>query len=549
VTRIIVVAISLVVSGWACNETKAFVAKPRLALGSASFVVGSGTSFPADILFIGDTHASNPLAGHHAISDNTAIGERITHVALRPPHLDVWGQEILAWTLAHNRDVKLVVHLGDAANIGCTNELDRFLAVMNGQPRLWVMAPGNHDSLMLGNFAIDRFEGGRWGEECRNRDSDHDEHMDKNAFLERYIAAQNWVVAPSSKSECIQFTPAARGGPRIERAIACAYSDSPHASFIVQQVAMSPRLTMFVLDTSVYSAPPSLTHNGGSEGGLGTQQSAILDAWLADEGRTAAPRSVMFVGHVALDHLDPDSKAQLAEFVREYPVLGYVSAHEHDPTKQLLHPEPATPAHAFPELNVASLLDWPMEYVRASFTRTEEVTRLEFEVRSAAEELDSEPDSNCRAAAALHGPDGTKSWRVSYSEKGDSYTAYVPFRWYNSLTFWRGNRAYDILRAKMYHRLGELLGMPAAGVAGLMDRETHGKPSRDPALLRYERCQVRWASEEESCTRRGAKGNEINWPAPTIPTQVRPTADSASCVSGSVSTGPNSKRSVVWTWH
>jgi hypothetical protein len=99
--------------------------------------------------------------------------------------------------LARNADAKLVVHLGDAANVSCTNEFHRFAKVMLEQRLPWVMAPGNHDSLMMGNFSRQSLEGPFWEDECASRRGIEapDEHMDKNEFLEQYFAAKGWLAA------------------------------------------------------------------------------------------------------------------------------------------------------------------------------------------------------------------------------------------------------------------------------------------------------------------------------------------------------------------
>lgn len=430
--------------------------------------------------------------------------------------MDVWGQQVLAWILGHNKDARLVVHLGDAANIGCTNEFDRFLAVMTAQDRPWVMAPGNHDSLMLGNFSIDRFEGSSWPQECESRGRGSDEHMDKNEFIRRYTTAQGWPLLGTS--ECTELSPAAASGvaPMVERVIACVYDDSPHVSFIVQQVAVSPTLVAIILDTVVFDEPPSLLRQGGTQGGIGAQQPSIVEAWLERETKQATPRSVLMVGHFALDHLDRTSREQLASLVNRYDVLGYVSAHEHDPTKQLLHPDPSNATRSFPELNVASSLDWPMEYVRASFARTATERALSFHVHGASSELDTASDSSCESVTR---------WRIPHDDETQlaySYTAYVPFRWYRSLAaYWLGNRAYGLLRENMYERLGKDLALTKPKLDGIADAELHGGLTADAAIARYERCQARWASEEESQTRYGHFGKEIVWHPPTKATRIR----------------------------
>jgi hypothetical protein len=44
-----------------------------------------------------------------------------------------------------------VVHLGDAADVSCPEELDRFLAIMGRSGKTWFYTPGNHDGYFTGN--------------------------------------------------------------------------------------------------------------------------------------------------------------------------------------------------------------------------------------------------------------------------------------------------------------------------------------------------------------------------------------------------------------
>jgi hypothetical protein len=89
--------------------------------------------------------------------------------------------------------------------------------------------------------------------------------MDKNEFIRRYAAAQRWEL--SGPAECRQLANhAAPVLPRVERVISCMYPESPHASFAIQQVAVTASLIMIVIDTAVYGEPPSLLPELGERG-------------------------------------------------------------------------------------------------------------------------------------------------------------------------------------------------------------------------------------------------------------------------------------------
>jgi len=79
----------------------------------------------------------------------TSVADELTQVAIRPPQLDLFGQDLLreALTMADG----FVLHLGDACDISNTGEFARFAWDMRRASQGWVMAPGNHDGYFFGN--------------------------------------------------------------------------------------------------------------------------------------------------------------------------------------------------------------------------------------------------------------------------------------------------------------------------------------------------------------------------------------------------------------
>ncbi|MHC4390810.1 MAG: hypothetical protein ACYS22_05760, partial [Planctomycetota bacterium] len=63
--------------------------------------------------------------------------------AIRPPQLDLFGQDVLTEALTLTDG--FVLHLGDACDISNTGEFARFAWDMRPIKDGWVMAPGNHD--------------------------------------------------------------------------------------------------------------------------------------------------------------------------------------------------------------------------------------------------------------------------------------------------------------------------------------------------------------------------------------------------------------------
>ena len=78
---------------------------------------------------LADTHNSFPLAPHELGTNNYVI-DGIVGAAIRPPQVELWGARVLDWILRKPRKVDYVVHLGDAANIACTSEFERFVQSM-----------------------------------------------------------------------------------------------------------------------------------------------------------------------------------------------------------------------------------------------------------------------------------------------------------------------------------------------------------------------------------------------------------------------------------
>lgn len=129
----------------------------------------------------------------------------ITHVAIRPPQLDVFADDLFSWILSKNGPEKYVIHLGDATNIACVSEWDRFSRVMEeaneapGGIKGWVMAPGNHDAYLYGvtgggwGWVPFNNVGEQWVKACsqewpiKNGDVKPEWRLTKNALLDKYL--------------------------------------------------------------------------------------------------------------------------------------------------------------------------------------------------------------------------------------------------------------------------------------------------------------------------------------------------------------------------
>ena len=129
--------------------------------------------------FVSDNQFNNFLGDPQLM--RTKIADRIVVVAIRPPRLDLFAPDILEHTIRKQGPDNYIIHLGDATNIACWNEWNKFTYRM--QPDIlgkkmhkgWVMVPGNHDFFFLGNTAGSHFRktGGikqTWAAACNDKD-------------------------------------------------------------------------------------------------------------------------------------------------------------------------------------------------------------------------------------------------------------------------------------------------------------------------------------------------------------------------------------------
>lgn len=105
-------------------------------------------TFP--IFFISDSQFHNYLTDSDIFRSNLA--DKAISVAIRPPLLDLFAQDLFVYAMEKYSKNNYVIHLGDAINISCRSEWKRFEEAMNNKINNgWVMLPGNHDSFFFGN--------------------------------------------------------------------------------------------------------------------------------------------------------------------------------------------------------------------------------------------------------------------------------------------------------------------------------------------------------------------------------------------------------------
>jgi hypothetical protein len=459
-----------------------------IELGSADQAIPTN----ADFLLIADTHASYPYAPHALKSNDDRI-DHIVSAAIRPPEVDLWGDRILDWVLERPTQVHAVVHLGDAANIGCVSEFERFANKMQEfRDRTqvpWFMAPGNHDSLMMGNWGYASpgiEEETRWGRECGlARD------LDKEQFLIHYLAAEHW---------------AQRGGGYIRgnyrcfdvdtqdssaQAIVCHYAGIPEkpgdqpprwpnkrytayswGSFILQSIALDDNKALILIDTTDYREHPHLERIGGVWGGFSNLQAELATTMAS----TQKSKTIVVGGHYPIDALDSDSQKALLPLLESAGVVSYLSAHTHDSaTARWHHFEGTSTPRGFLELNIGSVVAWPMEYAYFTMTPADASTTFELSINRIPRQLLVE----------------CAQWdKPSYRVKNNVYTSYHGTYGYSSALRAMFSREMDTFAG-----LPDTFGEQESYIRPLS--ELVAVPSVRAQVVSYERCQAIFASEAE----------------------------------------------------
>lgn len=149
------------------------------------------TDVSAKIYLISDNQR-HELLGGGANWFRNATSDNFFPVSIRPPQLDLFGQDLLREALATTD--AFVLHLGDACDVSNTGEFGRFAWDMRGAPHGWAMAPGNHDGFFFGNSSRTREklirEWDETGESYEiNGTSFTSVAMQKDRYVSYYLAA------------------------------------------------------------------------------------------------------------------------------------------------------------------------------------------------------------------------------------------------------------------------------------------------------------------------------------------------------------------------
>jgi predicted phosphodiesterase len=151
------------------------------------------------------------------------------------------------------------------------------------------------------------------------------------------------------------------------------YKDSrAWKAFVVQNVKIAPNLSAFLIDTSDYETRPPSTfleraqgvidkcRMPGECGEVGKEQIDKLLSWSERAQRDGARFFVL--GHHDWQSMSEAGRAKLRQLFASPAFITYISGHTHQPTAK-----GSVDANEYWELNVASVTDWPMEYVKVGW--------------------------------------------------------------------------------------------------------------------------------------------------------------------------------------
>src|SRR3990172_6200176 len=345
-----------------------------------------GTPLSSRVLLVAD----NQL--HHLYGDpfwmRSEFADKLVRSAIRPVQIDLYGNGLLKWVLERYGPRLPVIHLGDALDLACTEEFNKFIEIMTGAERGWFMAPGNHDGYLFGNIHGDEKN---WSEACARGGTP----MTKNAFVKAYLdtlvrqketgsqaLAQSLNIDKNSLPE--------KGNGRYDgkersflSAVAWHINNlEPWRSYIIQEVNLTSlhskqSFAAILLDTTQYKEPPTLIpsplhsrSNAGLIGELLDDQLKILEDWLK-RGRNSNQITVL-MGHHPYIKLNKNARDAIDRFREKERVILYVSAHTHDGQYIVQGSDRDT----WLELNIGSILDWPAEFRTMQFLSAEDTERI-----------------------------------------------------------------------------------------------------------------------------------------------------------------------------
>ncbi len=240
-----------------------------------------------DIGLISDTQFHESRAYPSPVLQQS--GDNFVPVTLRSAQQVIGADDILQRALKLAERLPLILHVGDALDVSCATEWQRFEGIMTQAkglpgPGSWIYTPGNHDGFLAGNMhppATGMVNIAQWDKLCDAGMGNAHRRFDKNDVIQAYSDLMQISLQPQ------KTTTGCSADKRHCWAIR-KFDDKPWQSFIVQLVRMPESgpgampIYAILLDSSNYF---ERVNQAGSHGELLSQQLQAARSLMPDEGR------------------------------------------------------------------------------------------------------------------------------------------------------------------------------------------------------------------------------------------------------------------------
>ena len=302
---------------------------------------------------------------HHVFGDpgwlRTGFADKWVREAIRAVQLDLFGQDLLRWVLTSEVDRLPIIHLGDALDLSCRAEFERFTETMGHARKPWFIAPGNHDGYYLGTgYGMD------WDNVCRRGGGP----FDKKDFVQGILkllteqddpGARALAASPEAGAQEVEWHYEGAERALLRSAAWKIDSEMPWRSYLLQEIDLtaptSPTpVRAILMDTSQPTEQPLLVTSVGTYPSIREDQLRLVRRWIAQANDEGAVTILM--GHHPYHYFPDRLRHQLDQVRDNGSVLLYVSGHDHNGEYIVRGEGEAT----WLELNIGSVLDWPIEY-------------------------------------------------------------------------------------------------------------------------------------------------------------------------------------------
>ncbi len=371
------------------------------------------------------TFAQSPFADRHGGIE----------VAIRPAALDDGGDLLLSVFLEEHRrhhPRATLVYMGDAADLSCVQELERFLAVMAGAFEIpFLIVTSNHDGFYAGNFTRKADAGGKLA--YTDMPDDWRRACAEPGRLDDFILTKGRAVL--RMAEILPPAPAwATSVAAIDPDDPSAYARA-HLTYVRPlgggDPGAPPAWGLF-LDTVDYrDFDLTRAMGAGTTGSISAEALRTLDLAMFDVAATSQVRPLWVAfGHHPIAGLEPGAQARLFRFLELHPeIVAYVSAHTHS-SDERQHRLPS--GRILPELVVASTTDFGGPGVAQSARLLELRLDPGSAARGAASwRLELDVDALCEGFEPLPARDplGYTSYRLERDDTGDVPTGTWDLFW------------------------------------------------------------------------------------------------------------------------